>query len=248
MSAILKPEEFYFPKLNNAEFAFFAGQICAYVEEGTVEALHAPEETYLAFYGNYNKLVELVNQSRIASETARITELDKLEDDLLTYFFSTIKTGANHPNPTKREAAQALQNVVKPYFGVQSLPQRQQVQAVDGLLMDLKKSENIAHITALGMTEDLVYFEELNGEYRELIDSRAASQMANPAESVKSIREEMYVQYDTIVTTIFAFSIATPSDVLTAFITKVNKLIADTNQAYNQRMAERSKSTEENKA
>ncbi len=72
--------------------------------------------------------------------------------------------------------------------------------------------------------------------------------MANPAESVKPIREEMYAQYDTIVTTIFAFSIATPADVLTTFITKVNKLIADTNQAYNQRMAERSKSTEENKA
>lgn len=189
-----------------------------------------------------------MDQSRIASETARITELDKQIDDLLSYFFSTVKTGCNHPIEVKRTAAQALQNVMKPYFGAQSLPQRQQVQTVDGLLKDLKKDENKAHLTALGLSEELVYLEEMNAEYKSLIESRAANQMANPVESAKPIRMEMYDQYDEIVTTAWAFSIASPSDVLTAFITKVNKLIADTNQAYNQRMAERKKSTEENKA
>lgn len=193
-------------------------------------------------------MIDLVDQSRIASETARITELDKQVDDLLSYFFSTVKTGCNHPIEVKRTAAQALQNVMKPYFGAQSLPQRQQVQTVDGLLKDLKKDENKAHLTALGLSEELVYLEEMNAEYKSLIESRAANQMANPVESAKPIRMEMYDQYDEIVTTAWAFSIASPSDVLTAFITKVNKLIADTNQAYNQRMAERKKSTEENKA
>ena len=138
--------------------------------------------------------------------------------------------------------------MLKPYFGAQSFPQRQQVQTVDGLLKDLKKDENKAHLTALGLSEELVYLEEMNAEYKSLIESRAANQMANPVESAKPIRMEMYDQYDEIVTTAWAFSIASPSDVLTAFITKVNKLIADTNQAYNQRMAERKKSTEENKA
>lgn len=207
-----------------------------------------PQETYSAFSANYDKLIDLVDQSRIASETARITELDKQVDDLLSYFFSTVKTGCNHPIEVKRTAAQALQNVMKPYFGAQSLPQRQQVQTVDGLLKDLKKDENKAHLTALGLSEELVYLEEMNAEYKSLIESRAANQMANPVESAKPIRMEMYDQYDEIVTTAWAFSIASPSDVLTAFITKENKLIADTNQAYNQRMAERKKSTEENKA
>lgn len=69
----------------------------------------------------------------------RIAELDKQVDDLLSFFFSTVKTGYNHPIEAKRTAARALQNMMKPYFGVQSLPQRQQVQTVDGLLKDLKK-------------------------------------------------------------------------------------------------------------
>lgn len=61
--------------------------------------------------------------------------------------------------------------------------------------------------------------------------------MANLVESAKPIRMEMYDQYNEILTTAWVFSIASPSDVITAFITKVNKLIADTNLAYNQRMA-----------
>ena len=178
----------------------------------------------------------------------RIAELDKQVDDLLSFFFSTVKTGYNHPIEAKRTAARALQNMMKPYFGVQSLPQRQQVQTVDGLLKDLKKKENKAHLTALGLSEELVYLEEMNAEYMLLIESRAASQVANPVESAKPIRTVMYDQYDEIVTTAWAFSIASTSDALTAFITKVNKLIADTNLAYNQRMAGRQKSTEENKA
>lgn len=244
MTAMLKPNEINLARLNNAEFTFFAGQICTYVNEGTVETLHVPQETYSVFSANYNKLVDLVNQSRIASETARITELDKQIDDLLSFFFSTVKTGCNHPIEAKRTAARALKNVMKPYFGVQSLPQRQQVQTVDGLLKDLKKNENKAHLTALGLSEELVYLEEMNAEYMSLIESRAASQVANPVESAKPIRTVMYDQYDEIVTTAWAFSIASPSDALTAFITKVNKLIADTNLAYNQRMAGRSKKEE----
>lgn len=171
-----------------------------------------------------------MDQSRIASETARIAELDKQVDDLLSYFFSTVKTGYNHPIEAKRTAARALQNVMKPYFETQSLPQRQQVQTVDSLLKDLKKDENKAHLTALGLSEELVYLEEMNAEYMLLIESRAASQVANPVESAKPIRTVMYDQYDEIVTTAWAFSIASPSDALTVFITKVNKLIADTNQ------------------
>lgn len=42
MATMLKPNEINLARLNNAEFIFFAGQICTYVNEGTVEALHVP--------------------------------------------------------------------------------------------------------------------------------------------------------------------------------------------------------------
>ena len=64
-------------------------------------------------------------------------------------------------------------------------------------------------------------------------------------ESAKPIRKEMYGQYDKLANTAWAFSVAAPSDVLSGFIASVNKLIADTAAAYNQRMAQRKKDESE---
>ena len=52
-------------------------------------------------------------------------------------------------------------------------------------------------------------------------------------------------QYDEIVTRAFVASVATPSAEAAAFVTAVNKLIADTDAAYNQRLAEKKKKGEE---
>ena len=45
-------------------------------------------------------------------------------------------------------------------------------------------------------------------------------------------------EYDEMTTVAFAFSIAAPASELTTFITKLNKLIDDTNTAYNQSRAQ----------
>lgn len=241
MSNIVKLETINFPRLNNAEFTYFAGQVIAFVETGTVEALHMPEAVFTAFKANHARLVELVNQSRIAGETAKIAETDKQEDDLLSYIFTTVKSGRNHPLESKRNAAQTLYNLLKPYTGVQALAQRQQVQTVDGMLADLKKAEYAASIAAIALGDEVEQLEILNTTYKTLLSSRADTQTANPAESAKPVRTEMYGQYDELVTTAWAFSISSPSDALSAFVTSVNKLIADTQAAYNQRIAQRKK-------
>ena len=115
---------------------------------------------------------------------------------------------------------------------MQSLPQRQQVQTVDGLVLDLEKEATAAHLTTLGLASEVETLKSLNAEYGSLIASRADSQQANPVESAKPIRKEMYGQYDELVSTAWAFSVATPSDALSGFIASVNKLIADTNTAH----------------
>lgn len=241
MSNLTKIEDISLSKLNNAEFTYFAGQIISFIETGTAEALHVPETVFTAFKANQARLVELVNQSRIAEETAQIAETDKQEDDLLTYIFSAVKNGRNHPIDSKRAAAQTLYNLLKPYTGVQSLPQRQQVQTVEGMLKDLQKVENAACVSALNLDEEVGQLEVLNEDYRNYLAMRAESQTANPAESAKPVRTEMYDQYDELVTTAWAYSIASPSAALSAFVTSVNKLIADTRTAYNLRMGQRNK-------
>lgn len=244
MSTIVKLADISLTKLNNAEFTYFAGQIISYIDAATVEALHVDAATFAGFKGNHGKLVDIVAQSRAAEETAKIGEADKQEDNLLSFLFATVKGACSHPIAAKREAAQAVYAVMKPYQGVQSLPQRQQVQTVDGLVLDLEKEATAAHLTTLGLASEVETLKSLNAEYGSLIASRADSQQANPVESAKPIRKEMYGQYDELVSTAWAFSVATPSDALSGFVASVNKLIADTNTAYNQRMAQRKKEEE----
>lgn len=243
MSNITKLSTISLPRLNNAVFTYFAGQVIAFAQLGTAEALHIPAATLQAFEANHARLVELVAQSRIAGETAQIAETDKMEDDLLSYLFATVKSGRNHPIAAKREAAQALYNVLKPYLGAQSLPQRQQVQTVDGMLVDLAKDDTAQHVATLGLTDEVEQLDSLNADYKMLLNSRAEAQMANPTESAKPLRTQMAAQYDEMVTTAWAFSIATPSAELTAFVASINKLIADTSAAYNQRIAQQRKNT-----
>ena len=170
MSSIVKLEDISLTKLNNAEFTYFAGQIISYIDAATVEALHVDAATFAGFKGNHGKLVDIVDQSRV-------------------------KGACSHPIAAKREAAQAVYAVMKPYTGVQSLPQRQQVQTVDGLVLDLEKEATAAHLTTLGLASEVETLKSLNAEYGSLIASRADSQQANPVESAKPIRKEMYGQY-----------------------------------------------------
>ena len=181
MSTIVKLADISLTKLNNAEFTYFAGQIISYIDAATVEALHVDAATFAGFKGNHGKLVDIVDQSRAAEETAKIGEADKQEDDLLSFLFATVKGACSHPiaaatvkgacsHPiaAKREAAQAVYAVMKPYTGVQSLPQRQQVQTVDGLVLDLEKEATAAHLTTLGLASEVETLKSLNAEYGSL--------------------------------------------------------------------------------
>lgn len=183
-------------------------------------------------------------QSRISEETAEIAEVDSEEDAIIVYINATIRNAKSSPLSDKKVAGTTLYNATKPYIGIQRLPQRQQVQKVSGLLSDLAKEEVASHLETLGLIEEVERLDTLNARYLSLLTSRADSQIANAVEASKPIRTEMDAQYDEMITTAWAFSIATPSDALTNFIAFLNKLIDDTNTAYNQRMAQSGKKEE----
>lgn len=247
MATILKPQSISLSRLNNAEYTYFAGQIVNRILADTAEALHVPTATLAAYRVNHEKMVEIVAQSRISEETAEIAEVDSEEDAIIVYINATIRNAKSSPLSDKKVAGTALYNATKPYIGIQRLPQRQQVQKVSGLLSDLAKEEVASHLETLGLIEEVERLDTLNARYLSLLTSRADSQIANAVEASKPIRTEMDAQYDEMITTIWAFSIASPSDALTNFIVFLNKLIDDTNTAYNQRMAQSGKASETEK-
>ena len=225
-------------KLNNAEYAYFAQQVSNLIHEGTAEKLHVSAATLTAFDANLKLLTDIVAQSRISDETADIVALDKEADDLITYILSAIRSAKQSPVAAQKAAATTLYNATKPYAGIQQMAQRQEVQQARGLLTDLAKPDLKAHVQTLALQPAVDQLKTTVDRYASLLESRAASQVAADLGAAKPVREKMNAEYDEMTTVAFAFSIAAPATELTTFITKLNKLIDDTNTAYNQSRAQ----------
>jgi len=225
-------------KLNNAEYAYFAQQVGNLIHEGTAEKLHVNAATLTAFDANLKLLTDIVAQSRISDETADIVAVDKEADDLITYILSAIRSAKQSPVAAQKAAATTLYNATKPYAGIQQMAQRQEVQQARGLLTDLAKSDLKAHVQTLALHPAVDQLSATITRYASLLESRAASQVAVNLGAAKPVREKMNDEYDEMTTVAFAFSIAAPATELTTFITKLNKLIDDTNTAYNQSRAQ----------
>ena len=146
-----------------------------------------------------------------------------------------------------RNAAETLYLKTKPYVGCQTLPQGQQIQKMRGLLSDITTSEMSVHITTLGLSAVVEELSTITVQYATLIEQRSASQLANKLDAGKTVRLELDEQYDDLVTIAFVTSVATPSKEATDFMVYMNKLIADTETAYNQRIAQRGKKEETEK-
>ena len=225
-------------KLNNAEYAYFAQQVSNLIHEGTVEKLHVNATTLTDFDANLKLLTDIVAQSRISDETADIVAVDKEADDLITYILSAIRSARQSPVTAQKAAATTLYNATKIYAGIQQKAQRQEVQQARGLLADLAKPELKAHVQTLALQAAVDQLKTTVDRYATLLESRSASQVAANLGAAKPVREKMNDEYDEMTTVAFAFSIAAPATELTTFITKLNKLIDDTNTAYNQSRAQ----------
>lgn len=104
-----------------------------------------------------------------------------------------------------------------------------------GMLTDLAKEPLVAHVATLALADVVEEIGHVADEYGALLEQRSESQAANDMGPVKNLRVEMDGQYDYITTMAFAFSVAEPSDALTTFVASTNRLIDDTNKAYNLR-------------
>lgn len=245
MGSYLKIDNIGLSKLNNAEYTNFMQRTLAYANTATLEKIGVGETLIDGITANVNKMVDIVAQSTASVETAQIHEVDKQADSLIVYLMGTFRTGRTSPLQAQRTAAETLYVKTKPYVGCQTLPQGQQIQMMNGLLNDLSSAELSPHVTTLGLDEVVAELNKITVQYSTLIEQRAASQLANKLDAGKTVRAELDVQYDDLVTMAFAVSIVTPSAEATAFVTNMNKLIADTNTAYNQRMAQSGKKTDE---
>ena len=234
MSTIVKVKDFNSGKLNNYEFAYFSTEFLSLVQAATAEKLHVAPNVVDTFAADTALFTDFTRQTRISDETAKIADIDAQTDDLIIAIFESVRSNKKSPLAARKTAATELYNVLKPYTGCYQLAQRQEVQAVRGMLTDLKKEKAAAHVATLNLDDLVEALTESVDQYAALLTQREEGKAENVG-MAKKVRASLVEQYDYITTVAFAFSVAEPSEELDNFIQKTNILIDSAKKAYNLR-------------
>lgn len=246
MASIIKINTIGLGKLNNAEYTRFMRYTLDNIEIAKRVSLGIPTDMFDAFRAKLTLLIDIISQSRTSDNTASIAEADQLCDDTLRYLLGQLERGRFSPVEADRAAYTSLYNLTKPYRGANRLPQRQQIQQTEGLIKDLEKPAVADAVTRIGIKTTIEALREANERYASLIQTRANEQAAEALPAARGVREEIDPLYDQMMSLAFAESIARSTAYTANFVTAQNKLVADTNAAYNQRMGQLKSHREKN--
>ncbi len=244
MEKLLKFYVQSFHKFNLAEYLNFSLRFHKFTVAVGAAVLHYKE----ADVARYSQLCDLLqdNMARTSAvaETAEMQKLEEQRDVLGRYIMDAVRGGQLLPLADAADAAQRLYLVLKPYEGFYALPNMQETVALSGMLLDLKKDGNDAHVQTLGLTSYVAELERVNTLYAQLTDERLSTRSGNKTAASKDVRAEMDELYDYITNVAFAHNVVAPDASIASYITRVNDLIAEVNAAYNQRTGQTKSTTE----
>ena len=243
----IKVESINLAKLSHAEFINFMERFLALLpleaeetaEEG--DPMGAPKvditaeqvteaKTYLSEMNDLNR------ETRVKAETKSKAEIDLQRDALWTAIVQRILTSRNVPIPTESAAAEKLYIVVKPYTGMNRLPNNQQTETVKGLLTDLNKPEIQDAITTLGLQNYIDELSTCNQQYEALVKgadvARAAANLGNKNDA---LRRQLMDLYREMADFAFATNLLHETEESIYFLSGLNGLIRDVETAYNLR-------------
>ena len=180
-------------------------------------------------------MADVVDESRTSQETEQMALHDTNRDNLAIYIITRISRAGTLPLEAERDAGKFLYKVIKPYIGIARLPVAQESAKIQGLLIDLRKDENISYVETLGLAAYLDELEKENNAYISLTSQRTQNRAANKKESGAVLRERIDGYYEDLVMLAQSYSVAVPSEAATAFVNNLNQLITETTTANNQR-------------
>lgn len=252
MGSYTKINHFRFYILNNAEYLSFMNTVLNLLpsppadvpEELSVDesiakngspAIGLSKEFVNMMNQDLEDLMDIVKESRIAQETEEI-QLHKANwDKLVIYITTRITKSKSLPLEVERDAGKYLYNIIKPYIGLTRLPAGQGSAQVQGLLVDLRKEENMPYVTTLGLEAYLDELESENNAYMDVMNLRTKNRAANKKENSAILRARIDSYYEDLVLLAQSYNIVQPTTESQTFVRDLNQLINETMIAYNQR-------------
>lgn len=187
-------------------------------------------KTYLSEMNDLNR------ETRVKAETKSKAEIDRQRDALWTAIVQRILTSRNVPIQAESTAAEKLYIVVKPYTGMNRLPNNQQTETVKGLLTDLNKPEMLDAITTLGLENYIDELSTCNQQYETLVKgadvARATANLGNKSDALLRQLTDLYREMADFA---FATNLLHETEESLYFLSGLNGLIRDVETAYNLR-------------
>ena len=215
------------------------------------DLLHAADATKIgipaakitAYKADLDVEEEINRETQASLNTQRMTKKDEERDDLLSFIFNTIRTNRLSPEQAMATAAEELNVVAKPYYGIQKLGLDQESAFINGLLRDFRKTENAPHVTTLKLTSALQKLETANAEFRQIYDARSATRADNKLPQAKVARaktDAMYEQIVFILKAAYYYGIApVERPLIVSIVNKMNQRMEETTNAFQKSLAQK---------
>ena len=224
-------------RFSAAEYSFLISGVEGQINAFGVEELDFPSGVFDNFQALGTKLKDLVRQSKVSKETAKIQKIEEEIDDLLVAIIGVIRSTMKSPVSNKKEVSTELYNAIGTYGDAYRKAMRYKMGLVDSLLYDLAKPELSELVSALGLDNEVESLTLKHAQCKVLMDSRSNAKVKISRKKILDIRKEIDELLEIMVTCIRSLYYKTPTDELGELILSLNQLLAESETSYNQRMA-----------
>lgn len=200
-------KEIFKVNLNNARnaehYQFHADVLSVFTAETasaqSIDALRTNYETL------FQKEDEAFIQNRAYASTQEIEAKDRERDELFLYVKQTIDTNQYCPVADKKEAAQKLAFVLKPYRSANKKPFAENTAQVTNFVSDMQDSTNAAYVSTLGLTDAVAQLKTANEAFNEVYMGRSGEKLTRASnEKMKTIRPQVDDAYRAVASAINA--------------------------------------------
>lgn len=175
-------------KLDNTLHVKYHDAMYDFVVEFDLPKLGIPEE----LKNEWKESIDTERENNLESQASVNSELllkkNEERDRLLKYIFGVVRNGLLSPEKEKSDAAMRLNVVMNPYAGIRKESFDRETMHVDGMLIDLKKTENATDVSKLGLSSDITKLETLNKEFDALYSERAKKRADNKLPKTLAVR------------------------------------------------------------
>ena len=209
--------------------------------------LKMPAELMPTWDKNIRTEVKINEETARSLVTVALRDKDEERDRLLTNIFFVVRGCMYSPVKATAEAATRLDNVLRPYIGIQKRRNDKETASIEGLEDDL--SALTADVTAVGLTATVTALHTANEDYKKLLMQRRGEQSDSKLPPMSKVRPKTDAAYEVVCQYIQAAYIYATTEEDKAMIERLvrhmNKTSADYKALHNQSLAQK-KAAEKN--